>query len=326
MKSALIIVGNIRTFENCCKSFETLISHFNCDIFISVSNSLLELHPYNKKVYNVKYECTLTKEMVYEKLNICKNFVENIKYMNFLEKNENDENICDNFVKKFDTKKKWVGSDIFNQYYKFKICLNAMEEYEKENNFKYNYIIKTRFDLLFNVETFPLYPLNNKFIYSDKNSLPNEINDVILITNDSNNFKILCDDLFKYFFNNPEKEYIYKSIHTFLQHIFSSNEFISSKIIESNVDRNYGCIFDTNITLVTCLYNINRERWKDYSRTMDKYFVNSEQLSLRPVYMINLLKCMISYEINDRQSIRNIMNELKKTSNIHITISQNINA
>ena len=51
MKAALILTGNIRTFEQCIQSFEQLISKYDLDIFICTSNIQNDLHPFSNHHY-----------------------------------------------------------------------------------------------------------------------------------------------------------------------------------------------------------------------------------------------------------------------------------
>jgi len=55
-------------------------------------------------------------------------------------------------------------------------------------------------------------------------------------------------------------------------------------------------MINTDITIITALYNINRERWQNSSRSMDKYFINCE-------HVLNKKNAMVIYtteEYNER--------------------------
>jgi protein YibB len=56
------------------------------------------------------------------------------------------------------------------------------------------------------------------------------------------------------------------------------NNLSTEQQIIATINSNYVDSFNTNITLVTCFYNINRDKWKEYSRTVDKYFLNTKNV------------------------------------------------
>jgi len=277
MKSALIITGNLRTFEHCIQSYELLMEKFDCDVFICMSNIQYDIHPYQKHVLNFYNDNILTLDIINNILKISKKLSQNIKKIILLDKNEEDNIIMENFLHKFDRKKDWFGVDIFNQYYKIKLCVDYIKEYELINNIKYNYIIKSRFDLNININSLPSYPLNNNTFYSS-NYGGKQINDTIFIVNNINIIECIINNIIKHFFKNEDDINIYKSIHTLLYYILQSNSIKSIQHIFSEINRNYNLSFDMNVTLITCFYNINRENWKHSSRPIDKYFTNSENI------------------------------------------------
>lgn len=277
MKSALIITGNLRTFENCIQSYELLINKFDCDVFICMSNIQFDIHPYQKQILNFYNDNTLTLEIINNILKTSKNLSQHVKNVILLDKNEEDTIIMENFLHKFDRKKDWIGIDIFKQYYKIKLCADYIKEYELINNIKYDYIIKSRFDLNIDINSLPSYPLNNNTFYS-VNYGEKEINDTTFIVNNINTLDCILNNIIKHFYKNEGDINIYKSIHTLLYYILQSNSIVSIKQIVANIDRNYHLSFDMNVTLVTCFYNINRENWQHSSRPIDKYFTNCQHI------------------------------------------------
>ena len=277
MKSSLIITGNLRTFEHCIKSYELLMEKFDCDVFICMSNIQYDIHPYQKHVLNFYNDNTLTLDIINNILKTSVKLSQNIKKIILLDKNEEDNIIMENFLHKFDRKKDWIGVDIFKQFYKIKLCVDYIKEYELINNIKYDYIIKTRFDLNININSLPSYPLNNNTFYSNNYS-EKAINDTIFIVNNITIIERIINNIIKHFFKNEDDINIYKSIHTLLYYILKSNSIESNQRIVSEINRNYHLSFDMNVTLITCFYNINRENWKHSSRPIDKYFINSEKI------------------------------------------------
>jgi hypothetical protein len=279
MKPALILIGNIRTFELCIDSFENICNNMDVDIFICMSNYLNELHPYiQSKTTNNNNILNISE--INKRFSISPIFSSKIKKIIVLDKNEEDNIIMSEYLHKFDTKKQWIGLDIFKQYYKLKLCVDFIKEYESMNNIRYDYIIKTRFDINININTLPDYPLNNNNMYIGKNE-----NDHIFVTNSINNFEIIANDIISHFLNNTQEEYIYESIHTIVEYIFKHNNFNIIKCIDTELNRDYNSIFNTNITLVTCFYNINRENWSSHGRPLEKYFINCEDVlnKLNPI-------------------------------------------
>jgi len=277
MKTALIITGNLRSFEKCYENFEQLINKFDCDIFICMSNIQFDLHPYIKHELKFYSDCILSDELINSKLNICKNINNKIKKIIVLDKIEEDNDFINNYLHNFDNKKEWKGIDIFKQYKKIKRCVDYIKDYEYNNDIKYNYIIKSRFDIDININSLPLFPLLENTFYTIKYD-NNKINDIICITDSINNFDIICNEISKHFFNNYADKNVYESIHSLLYFIFKINNFNIEQNIIANINRDYISCFDTNITLVTCYYNINRENWNKYSRSEEEYFLNAENI------------------------------------------------
>jgi protein YibB len=278
MNSALIITGNLRSFDDCFKTFEELIDLLDCDIFICISNIQFDLHPYIKSNINFYSDCNLSYDLIKKKFEISTKISSKIKKIFLLDKIEENNTFVKSYLSKFDRKKSWIGSDIFQQYNKFNYCIDYIKEFEINNNIKYNYIIKTRFDINIDINSLPQYPVIENTIYST-NYNNSEINDIFLLTNSIENFNVICKEIQNHFFYNiVENLDIYQSIHKMLFYIFKSNNLISIQNIISSVNRNYLNYFDTNITLVTCFYNINRENWKTFTRSTDVYFKKVENL------------------------------------------------
>jgi hypothetical protein len=305
LKSALLFTGNIRTFELCIKSFEKICEKFNPDIYIYMSNIEHDLHPYIKKKYNFYNDNILTLEQIKLKFNLSPIFSSKIKILKVLNNKEENDIINYKYLHKFDKKKEWTGIDIFKQYYKFNLGLKEIELYEKQNNIKYNYIIKTRFDLEIDINTLPIFPLENNNIYIKNEYISDYINDLIFIGNNIEILKTITSNVINIFLNNnvnnetnekynssydesplcgaagisSDKEtYDFDSIHTILKHVFKKNNIIPNQNISCILNRNYGEVFNIKISLVTCFYNINRDSWKNSNRPIDKYFINCENV------------------------------------------------
>jgi hypothetical protein len=269
MKSALIITGNIRTFTNTFAYFERIIEKYNCDIFIGVSNMQLDLHEYTKASLNMSTDNEVTFDMIRQTLSICKNMNQNIKNIFFVEKQIEDEEFTNIISNQVDKSKSWLGGDILKANLKRKQNIDIMKEYEKINNLKYDYIIQTRFDVMLDLDSFPTYPLENNTFYAC-----NINNDIIHVSNCSENFDVLYNEIIEHFFRNKGN---CSSIHSIIENILENNHFKMTSSIVANLDRNFTDQFDTKVTLVTCFYNINRDKWSSHGRPLEKYFVNAEK-------------------------------------------------
>lgn len=274
MKSALIITGNLRSFEKCYNTFEELIQNFDCDIFMCISNIQFDLHPHIKSTNHFYNDAVLSLELLTNIFNISPIITKKIKKIILLDKIEEDDDVINNFLPHFDKKKDWIGIDMFKQYYKIKKCIDFIKTYEMENGFQYNYVIKTRFDVHIDMNSLPVYPLLDNTIYSSTYG-SDIINDMCIISHSIKMIEIICNDIKNHFFDNYADISAYNSIHTLLYFIFTSNHFNSIQCISSNINREYSSCFDFNITLVTCFYNINRDNWDAYSRPIEKYFINA---------------------------------------------------
>ncbi len=273
MRTALLITGNIRTFELCIPSFEQICQQFDPDIFIVVSNKQYDLHPYIKESTDFYHDQTLSLEQIQLKLNISPLVSSKIKNIVLVDKNEEDETMMNTYLSLFDKRKSWTGLDIFKQFYKFKLGLDTIEAFELQQGYSYNYLIKTRFDLMIDCNTLPIYPVENYSVYTASSS-PFSIQDQIFVSAGVMPLKQVVGDVIQCFLSNDGDPSVYTSIHSILNHIFNKNNINSMQNITCSINRNYHLLFNTNITLVTCFYNIGREQWSSYSRSVDKYFEN----------------------------------------------------
>jgi hypothetical protein len=246
-----------------------------------MSNIEHDLHPYIKKTHNFYNDNILTLEQIKLKFNLSPLFSSKIKILKLLNNEEEDNTINYKYLHKFNKKKEWTGIDIFKQYYKFNLGLKEIEFYEKQNNIKYNYIIKTRFDLEIYVNTLPTFPLENNNIYIKNEDIPDYINDLIFIGNNIEILKTITSNVINIFLNNNENNEMkekFNSIHTILKYVFEKNNIIPIRNVSCVLNRNYGEVFNIKISLVTCFYNIGRESWKNSNRPIEKYFINCENV------------------------------------------------
>lgn len=172
MKTAIILTGNLRTWELCKESFLKTFDE-NIDIFICVSNVKYDYHPYIQENFTGSDDSLLSEADIIESfqgLNLKKVIIQN---------KEEEVSFISEEKKKF--KMDISSLNIFSMFgsaYKMKKALSSLEDYENENDFKYDRIIKTRFDLIYN--QVDLNHSNDSILLDSGNAFPN---DVFLMSN-----------------------------------------------------------------------------------------------------------------------------------------------
>lgn len=338
---ALLLIGNIRTFESCIHSFENICKKFNPDIFICMSNRANDLHPFIQDQYNYYSDVTMTSDQINNKFDTFPFFSSKIKKLIILDKEEENLIISNNYLHLFNSNKTWIGLDIFKQFYKLLHGIELIEKYEQLNNIKYDYIIKSRFDVNIDINTFPINKINNDDLFVPNSSIE-EPCDHIFITNNLSILKSICVGVKELFMSDTNDKNIIdncKSIHTMLGYICKNKKINIIPTIKSFINRNYNNIFNTDITIVTAFYDIGRSIWNSYTRSNDIYFTNCEKVlkQRNPIYIfttenfkeriINIRKktdiyfvytkiIIIPFEdlkfYNKKETINNIQNENNK--------------
>ena len=285
MNSALLIIGCLRTFELCIQNYEDIIQKFNPDIFLCISDTEFNLHPFNKKLHNFYHDRVLPIELIKIKLGISTLFESKIKGLIIVSDKEEENFITSHFDKNMNNK--FVGLDLLKQYNKFNLGLNEIEKYTTANNKTYDYIVKSRTDLLTDINTLPTYPLDNNTIFSASPQC-NGINDVIFVSSEISNFRKITQGVLDFLTNN----YILDTnedvnINNILKSIYEKHSLPRVENIQCKINHDYHLLFNTTISLVTCFYNIGRENWRGFERSVDKYFSNCETImkQLYPLFI-----------------------------------------
>ena len=133
MRSALLLPGHMRAYK---RAFENqnrnIVGPLNCDLFISTSIANTIVNGNDIKVEKTSKE-TLKEEIKWFYSSLLKGLI--------IEE-ESDEDIHDS-IKDW---RPWRGK----QWMRLQQCNEMRKKYEKENNFKYDIIIRSRTDLVFN--------------------------------------------------------------------------------------------------------------------------------------------------------------------------------
>lgn len=141
MKTAIILVGNVRTWEQCKENFISTFGN-DVDIFLSTYDKQYAYHPCIKQTFNFYKDANLTEEEIramFSDLKLTGCIIDNI------------DTYVDNNVKPFICKRFPVDAYLnFSQYFKLNDGLNMIKRHEESNGFQYERIIKTRFDIMYN--------------------------------------------------------------------------------------------------------------------------------------------------------------------------------
>lgn len=138
MKIAILLVGHMRSWKLCRQSF---LNTFGCvdheiDIFVHTYDCKLNFHPYIENTYNVKDNLRKITE-----IDIINEIGFHLKKI-VIEKQED----VDEEIRKLNLP---INFDTYSQHRKTKLCNELKNQYETENNFKYDMVVKTRFDIMF---------------------------------------------------------------------------------------------------------------------------------------------------------------------------------
>lgn len=156
MKTAVLLVGNIRTWEQCKDSF---IQTFGAgvDVFVTTYNKRYAYHPYIQGQLNFYDDQILNREeiqVLFKEVNLAEIHIDDIdSYVDTSVK----PFICDKFPKE-----SYLS---LSQYFKLNDGINMILEHEKAKGFKYDCIIKSRFDVTYNKFNIPV--LDN-VVYVDR--------------------------------------------------------------------------------------------------------------------------------------------------------------
>lgn len=178
MKTAIILVGNIRSWDQCKQNFKDTFEHLNPDIFVSTYNLQYGHHPFIQNRIGDFDDVVLSNEEIKEKFDGLN--VKDICIEKEVDISKDIKSMHPNF--------KEYGS-CYHQYRKFNIGIQMMNDYGN-----YDCVIKTRCDMIYN--NFEIEDVENSITIDSGNVFPN---DCILITNQSKMSEIsefICDEFF----------------------------------------------------------------------------------------------------------------------------------
>lgn len=162
MKTAVLLIGNVRTWEMCKDNFKETFSHLNPDIFISTSNIQYNHHPYIRGKINDHTDYLLGNSVIEKMFSDL-----NVKHLEIEDgtKGIDMSDLHPNF-RELQTS--------FSQYQKFQRIMQVIED----SDVQYDCVIKTRCDLILN--PIEMIELSTNIIVDSGNVFPN---DCVFITN-----------------------------------------------------------------------------------------------------------------------------------------------
>lgn len=137
MKVAILLCGNVRSWN--VQSFLNTFgssTDIEVDFFIHTYNNVLMYHEYIEKVVGVQEnDKKLTTQQIIDIIGLESKAI-------VVEDKDDIEPISSDYP---------INPDTFYQYRKFKLCNDLRLAYEKERGFKYDVVIKTRFDIDYSI-------------------------------------------------------------------------------------------------------------------------------------------------------------------------------
>lgn len=182
MKIAILLCGHVRSWTKCKEYFKNTFD-IDVDIFAHTYNTVLGYHDFIKGKYNIANNmATVSSDEIKNIIGIeCKDIC-------IEDQNELEARIAE------DVSSYPINLDIYSQFRKFKLCDEMRVKYEKEHEFKYDIVIKTRFDLEYSI---PLSKMIETFdpLYINISSGPNIYPPDQFFMGTGNNMKTLRDSL-----------------------------------------------------------------------------------------------------------------------------------
>lgn len=219
MRTAILIIGHIRTWGECVNNFKESFGHLNPDVFLSTYDLQYNYHPAQMSWMGGSGDSYLSYEDVislFENVNLVAIDFEEIRnVLNEYEEIRPTLNI--NFQNEMNT---------YLQYRKIKRAVDTLKKIEEINSYKYDNVIKIRADIHHNKFEYEIS--ESSVIISDGNVFPN---DVIFAM--SRNKFIDVSEFFISEFYNP----IYTDSHLKAPHnlLLKGFEHVNVEIVQKNL-------------------------------------------------------------------------------------------
>lgn len=142
MKTAILFVGTIRTWDSCKENFLQTLGNRDADVFVTTYDLQYAYHPYIRQSLNFHqdyYLDTSAIEQKFEGINLKRIMIDNI------------DTYVDEHVKPYISAK--YPSDAYlslSQYFKLRDGMQMIRDEEQKTGVEYDCIIKTRSDIIYN--------------------------------------------------------------------------------------------------------------------------------------------------------------------------------
>jgi hypothetical protein len=166
MRTAILIIGHIRTWTDCIDNFKESFEHLNPDIFVSTYDLQYNYHPTQNGWMGGASDSHLTYDEI---ISLFKNI--NLVQLDL-------ENIQD-VLNQYELIKPKLNSNFQNevntylQYRKIQRAVDILKKVEDKNSYKYDNIIKIRTDVHHNKFEYEI--CENSVLISDGNVFPNDV-------------------------------------------------------------------------------------------------------------------------------------------------------
>lgn len=166
MKVAILLIGNVRTWDQLKDNFTEAFYHLDPDVFVSTYDIQYGYHPAVQQHIQDSDDNYLSVEEIEDKFKDVNAVVVNV---------EKIERARDYFQEQTSRMHQSFVSHphSFLQYRKIRLATTLMEEYEKIKNIKYDFVIKARCDISHNKVDLDIE--SKQIILSSGNLYPNDV-------------------------------------------------------------------------------------------------------------------------------------------------------
>lgn len=226
MKTAIILNGNIRTWEQTKNNFKDTFSSLDYDVYVSTYDRQWGYHPHIKNVTQYFEDVILTNDQIKDMFSDCSNVVDID-----IEDAQEVDNHANQLSNSFSPFMHGLLTS-FCQFRKTKLAVDSIIAHEEKNNFKYDQIIKTRCDLMYNPTNFIVQ--DNEVLLDSGNVYPNDC--IYLIKRDK--FIDVINFIMNEFFNPVYSDSNKEAPHYLLKNALYHNKLeIRSEKIMNYVQR-----------------------------------------------------------------------------------------
>lgn len=219
MKTAILVVGHVRTWSECKNNFIDAFQHLVPDVFVSTYDLQYNYHPAQQKWMMNELDSYLSVNQIqslFSGVNLIGLDVESINEV-LTEYQLNRNTIHNNFQDEMHT---------YLQCRKIKRAVELMKESEIRQSIKYDAIIKIRADIHHNIFTHDIKDTN--VIISDGNVFPNDV----IIAASRDNFIKISEFIMSEFFQPTFYDSHLKAPHNLFLRAF---EHVGVKIEEKHI-------------------------------------------------------------------------------------------